>query len=310
MTGMSVTARKGDECDLIPRGRAVEPGVTDLCPSAAQRLATVGEMTSGVVHDLINALAVIDVGLQLAELKAGAPDTVQRCIANARHGVDHGLRLASRLIAFAKYEQIDAQIEDANDVLKDFEMFFRQSAGPTLRVAMDLGTDIPKCMIDATQFQAAILNLVINARDAAPDGGEVMISTARYLARSALADITGTGTFLRVSVADNGRGIDEKVASKIFDPFFTTKGERGTGLGLPQVCSFIRQAKGYIQVASNPGEGTRFDLFFPAVESKLCEEVFGKAVAVEGEHVVQKSVPVSAPCFAWTGGHAIRPGPD
>lgn len=268
MAGMSPMVRSGDERDSVPGADTVEPGVTDLRPRAAQRLATAGEMTSGAVHDLRNVLSVIDVGLQLAKLNADAADTVRRGIMIARHGVDHGLRLASRLMAFANCEQVNARVEDANNLLRDFEMFFRQSAGPTLRVAMDLGTDIPKCMIDATQFQASILNLVINARDAATDGGEVVISTARCAARSALANSAGPSTFLRVSVADNGCGIDEEVALQIFEPFFTTKGERGTGLGLPQVCAFVRQAKGYIQVASSPGEGTRLDLFFPSVEPK------------------------------------------
>jgi signal transduction histidine kinase len=268
MMGMPAMVRSGDEWDMVPVADTVEPGVTDLHPRAAQRLATTGEMTSGTAHDLRNVLSVIDVGLQLAELNAGAADTVRRGITTARHGVDHGLRLASRLMAFANCEQVDARLEDANSLLRDFEMFVRQSAGPTLRVAMDLGTDIPKCMIDATQFQASILNLVINARDAAPGGGEVVISTSRYAARSALANSAGPSTFLRVSVADNGYGIDEEVALRIFEPFFTTKGERGTGLGLPQVCAFVRQAKGYIQVTSSPGEGARLDLFFPSVESK------------------------------------------
>jgi signal transduction histidine kinase len=266
MTDVFADTRHEDDCRPTARDQTVELSAADLRSSAAQRLASLGEMTSGVVHDLVNVLSVIDVGLQLAELNAGVPDTVERCIAKARHGVDHGLRLVATLIAFAKQEQVEPRIEDANDLLKDFEVCLRHGAGPRLRLAMDLGVDVPKCMIDATQFQAAILNLVVNARDAAPKGGEVVISTARHVPRPALTGLHGTGTFLRVSVTDNGDGIDEKLAPKIFDPFFTTKGERGTGLGLPQVCALMRQARGYIRVSSSPGAGTRFDLFFPAVE--------------------------------------------
>jgi signal transduction histidine kinase len=266
MTVIFADMRHEDDCRPMARDHTVELSAVDLRASAAQRLASLGEMTSGVVHDLVNALSIIDVGLQLAELNAGAPDTVQRCIAKARHGVDHGLRLVATLIAFAKQQQVEPHIEDANDLLKDFEVCLRHGAGPAVRLAMDLGTDVPKCMVDATQFQAAILNLVVNARDAAPNGGEVVISTARYVSRSASTGRGGTGTFLRVSVTDNGDGIDEKLAPKIFDPFFTTKGELGTGLGLPQVCALMRQARGYIRVSSSPATGTRFDLFFPAVE--------------------------------------------
>ena len=302
MVTMSASIRKEDARDAAPHANTVELDMTtDLRVGAAQRLASIGQMTSGVVHDLVNVLSVIDVGLQLAELNVGAPDTLQRCIARARHGVDHGLRLAATLIAFAREQQTEAHSEDANDLLKDFEVFLRYGAGPSVRLSMDLGRDIPNCMIDATQFQAAILNLVMNARDAAPMGGEVIISTGKYVIPFASSDPSGHRTFVRVSVEDNGDGIDANLAARIFDPFFTTKGERGTGLGLPQVCELMRQAKGQIRMTSNPGEGTRVDLFFPAVKAPHNKEHMKEAAPT-----VKELAPVKTRCLEPTGAHAIR----
>jgi signal transduction histidine kinase len=254
-------------------------------------------MASGIAHDLVNVLSVIDAGLQLAKLNAGVPDTLQRCIATARHGVDHGLRLAATLVAFAREQQTETRSENVNDLLKDFEVFLRHGAGRPVQLSMDLESNIPNCLIDPTQFQAAILNLVINARDAAPTGGEVIISTGKYVAPSASPNSPGNRTFVRVSVADNGQGIDEQRAARIFEPFFTTKGEQGTGLGLPQVCELMRQVKGQIRVTTSPGEGTRFDLFFPATDS----------IRSEGGNEL---APVKPRCLEPTGGSVIRLVPE
>src|SRR5215208_6603192 len=156
MTTMSAGTRSGASRHALPYANTVELDMTtDLRTGAAQRLASVGQMTSGVAHDLVNVLSVIDAGLQLAELNAGAPDTVHRCIAKARHGIDHGLRLAATLVAFAREQQTEARSEIVNDLLKDFEIFFRHGAGRSVRLSMDLESDIPSCMIDPTQFQAA-----------------------------------------------------------------------------------------------------------------------------------------------------------
>jgi signal transduction histidine kinase len=196
-------------------------------------------------------------------------------------------------VAFAREQQTETRSENVNDLLKDFEVFFRHGAGRPVQLSMDLESNIPNCLIDPTQFQAAILNLVINARDAAPTGGEVIISTGKYVAPSASPNPPGNRTFVRVSVADNGQGIDEQRAARIFEPFFTTKGEQGTGLGLPQVCELMRQVKGQIRVTTSPGEGTRFDLFFPATDS-----------------IRSELAPVKPRCLEPTGGSVIRLVPE
>ena len=306
MTTMPASTRSRGKRHALPHVNTFELDMTtDQRTGSAQRLASVGQMTSGVAHDLVNVLSVIDVGLQLAELNAGAPETVQRSIARARHGVGHGLRLAATLVAFAREQQTEARSEGANDLLKDFEVFFRYGAGPSVRLSMQLGCNIPNCMLDATQFQAAILNLVMNARDAAPMGGEVIISTGKYVAPSASPGPTGNRIFVRVSVEDNGHGIDAQLAARIFEPFFTTKGERGTGLGLPQVCDLMRQVKGHMRVTSSPGEGTRVDLFFPAVKApRNVDRIRGDSRSLEEPALLRTR------CLEPTGGHAIRLVPE
>ena len=185
-------------------------------------------------------------------------------IAGARDGVDRGLKLTAQLLTFAKQQELEPRSADANELLRQLELFLKYGAGPRLRVVMQLAPDIPKCVVDASQFNAAILNLVVNARDAMPAGGEVLISTDQYrIPVDRSPNLTGK-TYVRVRVSDNGQGMSRETIDRIFDPFFTTKGDQGTGLGLLQVGAFIRLSGGHLNVASKPGAGTTFDLLFPA----------------------------------------------
>ena len=232
----------------------------------AQRLAALGEMTGGIAHDFRNLLAIIEVGLTLVEKSLEQPDRARIYIAGAREGVDRGLRLTSQLLTFAKQQELEAHAENANDLLRNLELFLKYGTGPGIRIILELTPDIPECLIDPSQFNAAILNLVLNSRDAMPDGGDVQISTARCEVKAATAGLPAPATYVQVRVKDSGQGMSAETIQKIFDPFFTTKGERGTGLGLPQVCAFMRLIGGHVRVASEPGIGTAFDLLFPAVQ--------------------------------------------
>jgi signal transduction histidine kinase len=138
--------------------------------------------------------------------------------------------------------------------------------GPGIRIVLELASDIPKCLIDPSQSNAAILNLVVNARAAMPNGGEVQISTKRWAVEAATLGSPAPGTYVRVRVKDSGQGMPEEVMRKVFDPFFTTKGEKGPGLGLPQVRAFMRLIGGHVSFTSEWGVGTTFDLLFPSVE--------------------------------------------
>jgi signal transduction histidine kinase len=235
---------------------------------ATQRLASLGEMTGGIVHDFRNILAVIESGLRLAEKHSGEPEKASVFIAGVHDGIDRGLKLTSQLLTFARQRKFEAREGDANELLRQLELFLRYGAGPGIHIVFELAPDIPNCLLDPSQFNAAILNLVVNARDAMPNGGELQISTARWEVRTKTQDLPVPGIYVRVRVKDRGQGMPPETLKRIFDPFFTTKGELGTGLGLPQVCAFMRLIGGYVNVVSEREKGTIVDLLFPTVASR------------------------------------------
>ena len=243
-----------------------QESATELSVRVAQRLSVLGEMTGGIAHDFRNILAIIDSGLRLAERSAGDPEKMRVYVAGAREGVDRGMRLTSQLLNFAKQREHPAHAADANSLLRDLELFLKYGGGSSVRIVFDLAPAVPKCLLDPSQFAAAILNLVINARDAMPNGGDVQISTSGCEVASSTDNPARAGNYVRVRVRDSGSGMSQQVVQRIVEPFFTTKGEKGTGLGIPQVCAFVDHVGGHINVDSEVGRGTTFDLFFPAVE--------------------------------------------
>ncbi|MEI9401671.1 ATP-binding protein [Mesorhizobium argentiipisi] len=232
---------------------------------ATNRLAALGEMTGGIAHDFRNLLAVVEAGLRLAEKRADEPERVRAHIAAARQGIDRGIELTSQLLAFAKHQELDVHAGDLNEFLRSFEPFLRYGAGPDVRVKLELGSDVPLCMVDPAFFDAAVLNLVINARDAAPNDAEVRVTTGRLVQPTAAPDLPGPGSYAYVRVEDRGCGMAPEVLQKVFDPFFTTKEENGTGIGLPQVQAWLGMVGGRIRIASEQGIGTTVDLLFPSI---------------------------------------------
>jgi signal transduction histidine kinase len=234
---------------------------------AAQRLSALGEMTRGIAHDFRNILSVIDAGLRLAESNSGDPDKVRTFIAGAREGIARGMRLTSQLLDFGRQGEVKPCAADLNALLKNLERFLQYDVGPATRVLLECAPTIPKCLVDPPQFAAAILNLVVNARDAMSEGGgEVRIETSRCERNCAPSELGSESAYVRVRVQDNGSGMPDHVARRVFEPFFTTKGQKGTGLGVPQVGAFMRHIGGHVAVSSEPGRGTTVDLFFRSVE--------------------------------------------
>ncbi|APO79802.1 sensor histidine kinase protein (plasmid) [Rhizobium etli 8C-3] len=230
---------------------------------AMRRLASLGEMTGGIAHDLRNILAIVESGLRLAERKADQPESVRAFIAAAREGVDRGVELISQLLAFADHREPDLQVRNLNELVSSTGPFLRYGAGPGIRVRLALGSDIPSCLIDPALFDAAVLNLVLNARDAMPGGGEIWIGTERLVATNCAKGGPAPGTYARLRVKDHGCGMPQDVLQKVLDPFFTTKGENGTGMGLAQVRTFMQMVGGHLSIASERGTGTTVDLLFP-----------------------------------------------
>jgi signal transduction histidine kinase len=286
------------------------PSPTSLSTRAAQRLSVLGEMTGGIAHDFRNILSVIDSGLRLAEANLSDPDQVRTFISGAREGIARGVRLTSQLLNFAQRGEIRPCVADANALLKNLELFLKYGAGPSVCIVLECSPVIPKCLVDPSQFAAAILNLVVNARDArASAGGEIRIYTARFQTTPVTSEPGFDGTYVRVRVQDNGSGMPDHVVRRVFEPFFTTKGEKGTGLGIPQVGAFMRHIGGHVTVSSEQGHGTTVDLFFPAIEPDTplgdanCADAPGDLSATHADNAIrplsEKSEPMG--CFTSDG---------
>ena len=262
--GESNTDIKGKFADILGEAAimSAEPA-PDFQRSllAADNISALGEMTRGIAHDFRNVLAMLASGLNIAEANADEPEKLKLALAAIHEGVARGLKITNRLLAFARRQELAPGVDDINSLLTSLKPLLSYGAGLDTRLVLDLAPDLPRCLVDPPQLNAAILNLVVNARDAMPDGGVIEISTR--VARRGRAG----AAFVRVRVRDHGSGMPPDVLAHIFDPFFTTKGERGTGLGVPQVQGSMKQVGGSVSVHSWPGKGTRFDLYFPALSA-------------------------------------------
>ena len=228
-----------------------------------QRTEALGRMTGGIAHDFNNVLAVIDAALRFVLKNPDAPGSVAMYGKTAAEAVQRGARLAEQLLDFAKRQELDPRQADVNELLDKLCPMLRQAAGPAISLGMQLDPELSPCLLDRTQFDAAILNLIINARDAMPDGGEVTITTAVCTQGRAKRAALKPGTYAVVRISDTGPGMPPDVARRAFEPFFTTKGDRGTGLGLSQTYGFMQQLGGDARIDNTPGKGTAIALYFP-----------------------------------------------
>ena len=242
----------------------------------AQRLDAASQMVAGIVHDFRNLLTVLAIGADM--LRRGVTDaTLERVLDEIDAAVERGTALASKLLAFSRQQELELEVVDVNQLVLALQPLMRSAAGSGERLQLDLAPEVWPCRLDRTEFDRALLNLIVNARDAMPNGGEVRVATAN----DSWGDGVGRamlprGDYVRVSVADAGQGMPQGVARRAMEPFFTTKGEAGTGLGLSQVYGFVRQVGGDLRIKSVPGAGTTVDLFFPRcapVRSRPAAEV-------------------------------------
>jgi len=215
----------------------------------AQKLEALGRMTGGIAHDFNNLMAVVASGLTLLRAKVDRED-LQTIADTALGAVQRGAALTGQLLAFARRQELKVARADVNALIGGIEQLLRNGAGSGIEMRFDLDPSLPACWTDQTQFDTALLNLVVNARDAMPTGGTIRISTAC------------TARHVRVSVLDTGQGMPPEVLRKALDPFFTTKGEKGTGLGLSQIYGFVCQSGGDLRIDSEVGAGTAVHLYF------------------------------------------------
>ncbi|MDT3680498.1 MAG: ATP-binding protein [Burkholderiaceae bacterium] len=236
----------------------------------SERIEAVGQLTGGIAHDFANLLGIVRTNLAIIE-RLHSPDVrVRKALETAERAVGNARRLIDQLLLFARRGSLDVRPIDPNEALRRHLELLRQASGRQARVELVLDEKAPWCLADESQFVAAMVNLVANARDAIDDSlgrGSITVQTGRVpRAQAAEWGLDALRSLVRVSVVDSGSGIDEKVLAHVFEPFFTTKGNEGTGLGLAQVYGFVNQLGGEVRIESARGKGTAVHLFFPAVE--------------------------------------------
>jgi PAS domain S-box-containing protein len=235
----------------------------------AQKLELIGLLAGGLVHNFNNVLTVIasssDMLLEaLPESDPRRPDVeiIQRAIV-------HGSSLTKQLLALSKRQPVERSRVELNAVVQEVGAMSRILLGDSITLIMHLDPSGAPVHVDRSEMEQVLLNLLLNARDAMPNGGSIVISTTRltYTAATAPRHCKLRGPVLRLRVQDNGVGIDEATRSRVFEPFFSTKpAHRGTGLGLPTVEAIVQASAGCVELASRPGEGTTVDVVLPDAE--------------------------------------------
>ena len=251
------------ETRVEERTREREAALGQLYES--QKLETIGQLTGGVAHDFNNLLSVILGSLSLLKKRLPPDPRATRLIDGAIQGAERGATLTKRLLAFARRQELKLEAIELQTLIPDMVDFLRQSVGPGIEIVVDIADDVAPIMIDANQFELALMNLAVNARDAMPQGGLLTIAGRNATTdRSKLPIGIPQGEYVRLTVADTGEGMDEATRAKAMEPFFTTKGiGKGTGLGLSMVHGLTAQSGGAMDIASDVGKGTVITLWLP-----------------------------------------------
>ncbi|MBP0494041.1 PAS domain-containing protein [Roseomonas sp. SG15] len=247
----------------------------------AQKMEALGQLTGGIAHDFNNLLQVMRGYMDLLDSALGKPDPdrgrMQRSLGAARAAADRAATLTSQLLAFSRKQRLEGRTMSLNALAEGLREMAARSLGDGVVLRFDLDPAIGTCRLDATQAEVALLNVLINARDALAGraDGAVTVSTSTLVVENdgpLMANGLTPGRYATISVADNGSGMPPEILSRVMEPFFTTKEEgRGTGLGLSMVYGFARQSGGAARIESTPGQGTTVHLSFPEAEADVAD---------------------------------------
>ncbi len=236
----------------------------------SQKLEAVGKLTGGIAHDFNNLLMAIMSSLELAQRRLPDDQRLKMFIDNAQEAAKRGATLIQRMLAFARRQELKLETADVHTLVNDLASLFERSLGPTFSLAFEVPKKLPLVRADINQLESALLNLVVNARDAMPEGGSIRLTARRETIDEALSHkiAASTGEFVALAVGDSGHGMDEATLLRAMEPFFTTKGVgKGTGLGLSMVHGMAEQLGGRFVVKSVVGEGTTAEIWLPVAEA-------------------------------------------
>jgi PAS domain S-box-containing protein len=245
----------------------------------AQKMEAIGQLTAGLAHDFNNLLQVVNGNLELLSTSVEG-DRARRYVENARAAADRGAKLTRQLLAFARKSRLEPRPTDLTNLVSNFVDVIESSVGSSIELQLNLRRRLPKVMVDPEQLEMALLNIIMNAKDAMPTGGTVTISTRQlHLNGDAAARQLSSGDYVALEVQDEGTGMAAEVVERATEPFFTTKKEgRGTGLGLAMASGFVQQSRGRLEIESRVDNGTLIRLLFPISHLQEAEEKSGRSV--------------------------------
>jgi PAS domain S-box-containing protein len=273
----------------------------------AQKMDAVGRLAGGVAHDFNNLLMVINgyTEVLLEELEPGG--SMHHKVQSIKQAADRAASLTRQLLAFSRKQLLELKVIDINSVIGDMERLLRPLIGENIELITHLSSDTGHTRADAGQLEQVIMNLVVNAKDAMPEGGRLTLQSSDVTVRHNLSQhrFIQPGRYAVISVSDTGHGMDRETRSRMFEPFFTTKEKgKGTGLGLSTVYGIVKQSNGYVFAQSEPGAGTTFYVYLPRVEDSAealspaktqCNETDGSEtiLLVEDEESVRELVRIT-----------------
>ncbi|HXV00400.1 MAG TPA: PAS domain S-box protein [Caulobacteraceae bacterium] len=253
---------------------------TRLALFQSQKLDAIGQLTGGVAHDFNNLLMAIIGSLELARKRLPDDPRITPLLDNAMLGAERGAALTQRMLAFARKQALELRAVDVGALVIGLTGLIERSLGPSYRFETHLPRDLPPALADANQLETAIVNLALNARDAMPEGGVIVIEARREAAGPDRA--ASPGGFVRIQVKDTGEGMDEATLARATEPFFTTKGiGKGTGLGLSMAHGIAEQSGGRLIIHSRPGEGTIVEIWLPQAREDKAPGAVSKVASAD-----------------------------
>ena len=274
---------KGQPVGFLSLNRDISHQVEqDEALRKSQRMEAIGQLTGGIAHDFNNLLTIITGNHELLDMVL--EDAEQRdLLTRANNAALMGARLTNRLLTFARRRKLDPMVLDLNEQVLTMAELLRRTLGETVVFATLLAPGLWQVRADPSEIENALLNLAINARDAMPGGGKLVIETKNVrLDDGDVATEVGVqpGDYVRLSVSDTGVGMPREVLARVFEPFFTTKEPgKGTGLGLSVIYGFVKQSGGHVTAYSEVGKGTTVNLYLPRVAAEAERRAAARKVA-------------------------------
>ncbi|MFW0754311.1 PAS domain S-box protein [Pseudomonas sp. H11T01] len=254
-----------DITDAVAAQRALDDAREALFQS--QKMESIGRLTGGIAHDFNNLLMVVLGSLEIVRRRTKDDPKIIMLLDNAIKGAQRGVSLTQRMLAFARRQELKLETVDVTTLIRGMSELLQGSLGPTITVETRFPRVLKPVMADANQLELALLNLAVNSRDAMPEGGRILIS-AREEQVISNKDPLKPGSYIALSLTDDGEGMDETILARAAEPFFTTKGiGKGTGLGLPMAQGLAEQSGGRLFVKSKKGSGTTVELWLPVADA-------------------------------------------